>query len=218
MAARKSLWPVLVLTLLLWPLGGQAQSVAEAAREAREKSRGSTHKVWTNDDLGEGFPEIKLLRTPRQHPPVLAPYLPTPIVKVRRMLEVARVRPGELVIDVGCGDGRIVILAAEEFGARAVGIEIDPEMVARSRRAVAARGLQDRVQILAANALDVDLSPADVVTLYLTPEGVALLRLHLERTLRPGTRVVSFVYKMPRWTLDPATPDPEEEIWLYRLP
>ena len=218
MATRKSLWPAVALTLCLWPLGGEAQSVADVAREAREKSRGSTLKVWTNDELGEGFPEIKLVRTPRQHPPVLAPYLPTPIVTVRRMLEVAGVRAGELVIDVGSGDGRIVVLAAEEFGAQALGIEIDPEMVARSRRAIAARGLDARVKILEANALDVDLSPADVVTLYLTPEGVALLRLHLERTLRPGTRVVSFVYKIPGWTLDPATPNPEEEIWFYRVP
>lgn len=217
-AARKSFRPAVVLALLLCPLGCDAQSVAEAARQAKQRKDASSAKVWTNDELGEGFPEIKLLRTPRQHPPVLAPYLPTPIVKVRRMLEVAGVRPGELLMDIGSGDGRIVILAAEEFGARAVGIEIDPEMVARSRRAIAARGLDDRVRILQANALDVDLSPADVVAFYLTPEGVALLRLHLERTLRPGTRVVSFVYRMPKWTLDPATPDPEEEIWLYRIP
>ncbi|MGH9805549.1 MAG: SAM-dependent methyltransferase, partial [Candidatus Acidiferrales bacterium] len=170
-----------------------------------------------NEDLRERLPELKLLRAPREHPPSLGPYVGSLQEKVRLMLQAARVKPGELVIDVGSGDGRIVILAAEGFGARAIGIELDAELVAHSRSLVAARGLDDRVNILHANALDVDISPADVVTLYLTPQGLTLLRPYLERTLRPGTRVVSNVFQIPGWK--PAEGSlPEEEIWLYRVP
>ena len=194
-----------------------AQSLGEVARQAKEKKEASTRAVWTNEDLREGLPELKLLRAPREHPPSLAPYVSSPLEQVRLMLRVAKVKPGELVIDVGSGDGRIVILAAEEYGARAIGIELDAELVAHSRSVVAARGLDDRVSILHANALDVDISPADVVTLYLTPQGLALLRPYLERTLRPGTRVVSNVFQIPGW--EPAAESlPKEEIWLYRVP
>lgn len=211
---------LLATVFLAGLLGGgaaAAQSLAEVAREARQKKEVSSRVVWTNEDLREGLPELKLLRAPREHPPSLGPYVTTPIERVRRMLAVAKVKPDELVVDIGSGDGRIVILAAEEFGARGIGIELDAELVAHSRSVVAARGLEDRVSILHANALDVDVSPADVVTLYVTREGVALLRPYLERTLRPGTRVVSNVSQIPGW--EPAAGSlPEEEIWLYRVP
>lgn len=207
--------------LLLWLLASApaaAQSLAEIAREAKKKKEASTRAVWTNEDLREGLPELKLLGAPREHPPVLAPYVGTPLDRVRRMLRVAKVKPEEVVIDIGSGDGRIVILAAEEFGARAIGIELDAELVAHSRSVVVARGLEKRVSILHANALDVDLSPADVVTVYITPEGMALLKPHLAHTLRKGTRVVTNVVQVPGWALDPESPGREEEIYLYRVP
>jgi predicted RNA methylase len=133
------------------------------------------------------------------------------------MLLVAEVQPGEVVIDVGSGDGRIVMMAAEAFGAKGIGIELDEGLVGISRSLVTARGLDDQVQIIHANALDVDLSPADVITLYLEVEGLKLLRPHLEHTLRPGTRVVSYVSKIPEWTELPESVE-EEEVWLYRVP
>jgi protein-L-isoaspartate O-methyltransferase len=210
---------VLLAALAGWLGSGvaRAQSLAEVARAAKEKKEASTRAVWTNEDLRERLLELKLLRTPREHPPVLAPYVVTPPERVRQMLRAARVKPGELVVDIGSGDGRILIVAAEEFGARGIGIEIDPELVAHSRSVVAARGLDDRVSILHANALDVDISPADVVTAYLTVEGMAVLRPYLERMLRPGTRVASYVFRIPGW--EPAEESlPEEEIWLYRVP
>jgi len=198
-------------------LPAAAQSLAEVARAAKEKKGASTREVWTNEDLRARLPDLKLLRAPREHPPSLGPYAGSLREQIRLMLRAAKVKPDELVIDVGSGDGRIVILAAEEFGARAIGIELDAELVAHSRSVVAARGLDDRVSILHANALDVDISPADVVTLYLTPQGLALLRPYLERTLRPGTRVVSNVFQIPGW--EPAAESlPKEEIWLYRVP
>lgn len=211
---------LLLAALLALPGAGPAaaQSLAEVARAAKEKKEASTRAVWTNEDLREGLPELKLVRAPREHPPSLGPYVTTPIERVRRMLGVAKVKPGELVIDVGSGDGRILIVAAEEFGARGIGIELDADLVAHSRSVVAARGLEKQVSIVHANALDVDLSPADVVTIYLSLEGMALVQPHLERTLRKGTRVVTNVGKIPGWTPDPESPGPEEEIWLYRAP
>ncbi len=218
MARRLKAGSALLSLVLLGPLLAEAQSLAEIARESKEKRKHSTRKVWTNDDLGPAFPEIKLLGPPRQHPPSLAPFKPTPMATVRRMLETANVQPGEMVFDIGSGDGRIVIMAAETFGARAVGIEIDPTLVAQSRRAVAARGLEDQVRIIQANALDVDLSPADVVTLYLIPEGLELLRPHLERTLRRGTRVVTYVYEIPGWTPDwNLGEDPWLDVFFYQV-
>jgi len=213
---KTGLLPV-ALAVLLAGVPAAAQSLAEVAREAKRKKEASTRAVWTDEDLRERLPELVLLRAPREHPPSLGPYVTTPIELVREMLRAARVKPGELVIDVGSGDGRIVILAAEEFGARGIGIELDADLVAHSRSVVVARGLEDRVSIMHANALDVDISPADVVTLYLTQQGVALLEPYLRRTLRPGTRVVSNVNRIPGWEPEEESL-PEKEIWLYRVP
>ncbi len=209
----------LLLALLLVLLVGtaaRAQSLGEVAREVRKNREPSTRKVLTNEDLGKSLPEIRLLREPRQHPPSLGPYFPSPIEVVREMLMRADVQPNELVIDVGSGDGRILFLAAEEFGARALGIELDAGLVESSRRAAAARGLEERVQIVHANALDVDLSPAEVVTLYLSADGMELLRFHLERTLKPGTRVVCHGFPVPGWT--PVwSRETDPRLYLYRI-
>lgn len=217
----KRLWarliPVFLLLMLVSSIAAAGQSLAEIARQTKEKNEKSEAKVWTNDDLGEALPEIRLLGPPRQHPPLLSPYLGSRFERVRLMLEVAKVQPGEVVIDIGSGDGRIVIMAAGEFDARGIGIELQEDLVEYSRREIAERGLENRVKIIHANALDVDLSPADVVTLYLTSEGLKLLRPHLEHTLRPGTRVVCNSIKIPGWTPEPESL-PEQEIWLYRVP
>jgi precorrin-6B methylase 2 len=214
---KTRLWLVLSVALLVVATAGLpeagAQSLAEVARETKKKKEQSTRTVLTNEDLGGrgSFPEIRLLGVPREHPPSLA------LEAVRQMLLVAEVQPGEVVIDVGSGDGRIVMMAAEAFGAKGIGIELDEGLVGISRSLVTARGLDDQVQIIHANALDVDLSPADVITLYLEVEGLKLLRPHLEHTLRPGTRVVSYVSKIPEWTELPESVE-EEEVWLYRVP
>jgi len=179
----------------------RAQTLADVAREAKQKKKESARPVITNDEMPStaSFASIRLLRqTP--NPPSLAPYESTSMPLVEAMLEFAGVRRDELVFDIGSGDGRIVIVAAEVFGARGVGIEIDSELVALSRQKIEERGLKDRVRILHANALDVDLSAADVVTLYLTPDGLTLLRPHLEATLRSGTRVVANTFPVKEWT------------------
>jgi precorrin-6B methylase 2 len=222
-AQKTRLWLGLSVALLVVATVGlseaTAQSLADVARETKKKKEQSTRTVLTNEDLGRrgSFPEIRLLGAPRQHPPSLAPYQGSPLEAVRQILLVADVKPGEVVIDVGSGDGRIVMMAAEAFGAKGIGIELDEELVGISRSLVTARGLDGRVEIIHANALDVDLSPADVITLYLELDGLKLLRPHLEHTLRPGTRVVSYVSKIPEWTELPESVE-EEEVWLYRVP
>ena len=156
----------------------------------------------------------------------IAPYLATPMPVVRRMLKLAEVKPGEVVYDLGCGDGRIVITAAKEFGAYGVGIEIRKDLALKAMRAVEEAGLSDRVKIINANFFDVDISDADVVTLYLTTSANLKVKPKLERELKPGARVVSHEYEIPGWK--PAIVDRfvEDEryrflthkISLYRMP
>ncbi|MGH9789236.1 MAG: SAM-dependent methyltransferase, partial [Candidatus Acidiferrales bacterium] len=198
----------------------QDKSLAEIAAEAKRKKQESARPVLTNDELGTAAPALPAVRVLRrsEHIPALAPFVPTPMPTVEAMLELASVREGEVVFDVGSGDGRIVIAAAELLGARAVGIEVDEALVARSRKTVEEKGLAERVRIIHANALDVDLSPADVVTLYLTPDGLKVLRPHLEKTLRPGTRVVSHDFQILGWELAERRRVDGKEIYLYRVP
>ena len=129
----------------------------------------------------------------------LAPYIPTPQEAVDRMLEAAHVKPGEVVYDLGSGDGRIVITAAQKFGARGVGVEIRPDLCQAARERIKSLGLEDRVRMVEGSALRVDLSSADVVTMYLLTSSNDLLRPNLEKYLKPGARVISHDYPIRGW-------------------
>lgn len=129
----------------------------------------------------------------------LAPYLPSPQAVVERMLEVAQLKQGETLYDLGAGDGRIVITAAQKFGANAVGVEISDTLCKSMMKKVEALNLESQVRVVHANALKVDLSPADVVTLYLMTSSNARLRPNLEKYLKPTARVVSLDFGMPGW-------------------
>ena len=129
----------------------------------------------------------------------LAPYLPSPQLVVERMLEAAQVKSGETVYDLGSGDGRIVITAARKYGANAVGVEISEVLCKSTEKKVNALGLTSQVKIIHGSALKVDLSPADVVTLYLLTSSNARLRPNLEKYLKPTARVVSLNFGMPGW-------------------
>jgi SAM-dependent methyltransferase len=132
-------------------------------------------------------------------PDTLAPVYPTPQSVVDQMLTIAHVKPGEMVYDLGCGDGRIVIAAAQKFKARAVGIEIRRDVYENTLAKVASLGLNDQVRIVLGNALRYDLSPADVVTLYLLTSSNKRLKPALLRYLRPSARVVSHDFEIPGW-------------------
>lgn len=133
-------------------------------------------------------------------------YVPTPQPVVEAMLEVARVTSEDVVYDLGSGDGRIPITAARRYGARGVGIEVDPERIAEANANAARAGVTDRVRFLQQDLFDADISDATVVTLYLYPELNLKLLPKLNRELRPGTRVVSHAFEIgsivPAQTLD----------------
>jgi SAM-dependent methyltransferase len=129
----------------------------------------------------------------------LAPYIPSPQIVVERMLEAGRLKPGETVYDLGSGDGRVVITAARKYHAFAVGVEISEILCQSTIKKVDALGLSSQVRIIHDNALKVDLSPADVVTLYLLTSSNARLRPNLEKYLKPTARVVSLNFAIPGW-------------------
>ncbi len=149
----------------------------------------------------------------------LAPYLPTPDDVVDRMLTLAKVQRGDTVLDLGCGDGRIPIRAAQKFGARGIGVDIDPKLIERARANAKTVGVENLVEFRVEDAMATDLSKASVVTLYLLSSSNAKLRPRLQAELRSGSRVVSHAFSMgPDWpadTLDRFVSAGGDEITLY---
>jgi SAM-dependent methyltransferase len=131
-----------------------------------------------------------------------SPYVPSPSTTVERMLAVAMVTPGDIVMDLGSGDGRIVIAAAKRYGARGTGVEYDPKLVEMSRRNAREAGVADRVNFIEGDLFKVDLSTATVVTVYLLPDVNLKLRDKLLAELSPGTRVVAHDFDMESWRPD----------------
>ena len=154
----------------------------------------------------------------------IVPFVASPLPVVRRMLVLAELKPGEVFYDLGAGDGRTVIMAAQEFGARAVGIELREDLAKKALQTVYQLGLQDRVTILHSNLFDVDISPADVVFLYLTTSANEKVKPKLEAELKPGARVVSHDYEIVGWKPvkveefceNPSLGYPSHTLYLYR--
>jgi tRNA G37 N-methylase Trm5 len=134
--------------------------------------------------------------------PYIAPFVTTPQEVVDRMLEVAQISPGDLLYDLGSGDGRIVITAAMRYGAKSVGFEIDPTLVTLSRRNIREAGAEHLAEIREEDIRNVDLSPASVVTMYLYPAANLRLRAAIRRQLKAGSRVVSHNSNMGDWKPD----------------
>lgn len=128
----------------------------------------------------------------------LGPNIPTPPGIVERMLDMAHVKAGETVYDLGSGDGRVLVTAVQKFGARGVGIEINPDLCEKARASIKSLGLEDKISIIHGSALRTDLRPADVVTMYFLTLSNEKLRPNLEK-MRPGTRVVSFQFPIHGW-------------------
>jgi len=157
-----------------------------------------------------------------------APFITTPDAVVERMLELAGTQPSDVVMDLGSGDGRIVIAAARRFGARGIGIERDRGLVEQSRRNAQAANVVDRFSFGQGDGLSADLSPASVVTLYLLPGLIGKLQPRLIYELRPGTRIVAHAFGMAGWkpdrteTLRITKPHPgqgpESKLYLWVVP
>jgi SAM-dependent methyltransferase len=146
---------------------------------------------------GEGLAGATLIKR--------VPFVPTPQDIVEKMLDLAKVTPDDVVYDLGSGDGRIVITAAQKYGAHAVGVEINPELYRQSSARIKELGLDDKARIMCEDMFDVSLKHATVVTLYLLTSSNEKMRPKLERELHSGTRVVCHDFHIPGW-------DPEQVV------
>lgn len=162
-----------------------------------------------------------------EDPPI--PYVPTPMHIVKAMLDMARVGPEDLVLDLGSGDGRIVRTAAKDYGARGLGIEIDLERMRLAEDLARKEGVSERVTFIHRDLFTADVSSATVLTMYLLPEPVNRLRGQLLAQLKPGTRVISEDFRVRGWTAQKvarhiarekqrAVGSPITFLWQYVIP
>lgn len=157
---------------------------------------------------------------PKRTPDVI--FVPTPHEVVAVMLELAEVDKNDTVYDLGCGDGRLVITAAQKYGARGVGIDIDPQRIQESNDNAKKAGVTDRVKFIQADLFETDISPATAVTLYLLPELNRKLQPKLVSSLKPGTPIVSHDFDMGDWKPDEQReiqgPSRTHKVYLWRVP
>ncbi|MCS7105380.1 MAG: 50S ribosomal protein L11 methyltransferase [Thermofilaceae archaeon] len=130
---------------------------------------------------------------------VSVPFVPTPVEVVREMLRLASLKPGELLLDLGCGDGRVLVIAAKEFGARAIGIEIRNDLANKAAYNVTKEGVKNDVLIINGNFFELKLPPADVIFMYLLTSVNERLRPKLEREIKPGARIISHDFEISGW-------------------
>ena len=172
------------VNLLILALAAPGDTPAPGS-EGKPRSPG---KVSQNDKTGK--------ETPKDEKNADVPFVPTPQDVVEKMLSLAKVQKSDVVYDLGCGDGRIVITAAKNFGCKAVGVEIDPRCIKQAKQAARIERVDTLVSIRKQDLFTVDLKDADVVALYLHPELNAKLIPQLEK-MKPGSRIVSHQYDMP---------------------
>ena len=146
------------------------------------------------------------------------PYVPTPMDVVERMLDLAEIKAQDFVIDLGSGDGRIPITAAKKYGARSLGIDLNPTRIAESQANLARENLGDKVEFREANLFQTDISKADILTMYLLPAVNLQLKPRILAELRPGTRVVSHAFDMGRWVPDHQETVSSRKVMLWIVP
>jgi SAM-dependent methyltransferase len=162
------------------------------------------------------FPVLAQAAPQPRSPDVI--FVPTPNEVVTKMLEMARVTAKDIVYDLGCGDGRIVITAAQKHGARGVGIDIDPQRIREARENASRGKVTDKVRFVEADLFEADISEATVVTLYLLTDLNLKLRPKLMSDLRPGTRVVSHAFAMGDWQPERTERVDGSSVFLWRIP
>ena len=149
----------------------------------------------------------------------IVPYVPTDQDVVEKMLELAEVKKGDVVYDLGSGDGRIVVTAAKKYGVKAFGFEIDPQRIKESHENIKKAGVGKLVEIRQQDILTVDVSPASVVTMYLLPDVNLKLRPTLLKQLKPGSRVVSHDFDMGDWKPEKTIQVGDSAtLYLWRIP
>lgn len=157
-------------------------------------------------------------KTETKRPTLDVPYVPTRQVVVDAMLDLAKVKKNDVLYDLGCGDGRIVITAAKKHGATGTGVDIDPERISEAKLNAKEAGVTDKVKFVEGNLFEMDLSKASVVTLYLLPSVNLKLRPQLLEQLKPGTRVVSHAFDMDDWEPEQTINVDGATIYLWTIP
>lgn len=150
----------------------------------------------------------------------LGPDIPTPEPVVERMLSLAHIKSGDVVYDLGSGDGRIVIEAAQKYGAHSVGVEVEPDLCRKATAKIKSLGLDDRASIVEGSVFHVDLSRATVVTMYFMTTSNERLRPNLEKYLKPGTRVISNQFPIKGWkptTVEHVRAGIDYTIYVYEM-
>lgn len=153
----------------------------------------------------------------------VAPFVPSPLNVVRMMLELVKAGPGDILYDLGCGDGRILFSAIEDFGVdRVIGVELNQNMVHAIKTKLEDKDLQDRIIVVNKNIFDVDLTSATIITLYLTTSGNAKLKPKFEKELKEGVRIVSHDFPIIDWTTINGDKGQytigSHKIFVYRVP
>jgi SAM-dependent methyltransferase len=175
----------------VFPLRGEITK--EAIMKTVARLAGITLVVALVQSLGL---ELNLVRAQEGK---IVPYVPTPQEVVERMLSLAQVKKGDVVYDLGSGDGRIVVTAAKKYGVKAIGFEIDPERIKESHENIKKAGVENLVEIRQQDIRTVDLSGATVLTMYLLPEVNLMIRPNIWKQMKPGSRVVSHDFDMGDW-------------------
>ena len=234
MARRWVVGSALVSLFLLYGPAAKGLGLGGSYRlVALQKGSQKAPRVYTNDDAPFNHPSGETPADAKEKPSEppspggqqgerLAPFVPTPMPVVEKMLEMAQVTSGDVVFDLGSGDGRIVITAAKKYGARAVGVELDRHLVEESRETVRNEKLDKLVTILQGDLLKTSVKEATVVAVYLLTRANEQLRPILEKDLKPGTRVVAHDMGIPGWqwvreesvTVDGVT----HFVYLYQVP
>jgi len=168
------------------------------------------------------FPALPQAQTKRADAPQLAPYVPTPQDVVDRMLVIAGVQKSDFVVDLGCGDGRIPVTAAKTYGARGLGVDIDPVRIAEANANAKAAGVQHLVTFKLQDALKTDVSTATVVTTYLLSASNLRLRPILTKMMKPGSRIITHNFSMGDWASEKSDTFKDADgrtrtIYLYRV-
>lgn len=153
--------------------------------------------------------------TPSRAPDVI--FVPTPAEVVKGMLDLAKVTKSDLVVDLGCGDGQIVVAAARDFGARSIGVDIDPARVKEANENITKNKVEDKAKIIQGDLFEADIKDATVVTLYLLPRLNEKLRPKLWKELKVGTRIVSNSFDMGDWKPDQTAEADGRTVYLWTI-
>ncbi|QNL52315.1 methyltransferase domain-containing protein [Olivibacter sp. SDN3] len=152
-----------------------------------------------------------------QEPQLDVPYVPTNQQTVEKMLELANIKPDDVVYDLGCGDGRIIVTAAKKFGVTGVGVDLNPQRIREANENAEKAGVTDKVKFVEGNLFEFDFSKADVVTMYLLPSVNMKLRSKLLKELKPGSRIVSHDFDMGDWEAEKTVKVGNDTVYLWTI-